>query len=256
MTLARRIVVCLACWFVAAPVGCRFDRAGVGPTQGADLPAQTPDGPVSDREALDQRPPETAHDLPWDQQPPPDQTPDQHLVDQTPVSDGGCPLVCINACAQGVCELDCSTGCTCPAGWDCVTTCNATCSSDINCTQAKSCQITCDAGGCSGPINCGASDCTVSCTGNACTSPISCSGPCTILCDKSCNSPVTCSGGPCKITCQAGGCASPVNCQSACACDVWCSATSCPSGVTCPPGCTGSGDQKCVTTPASSCKNC
>jgi hypothetical protein len=233
------------------------------PPPDTKLPADSPP---------DTKPPDTnpVPDAPVPDAPVPDTSqPDLFTVDTVPpdtsLPDAGqpdgfiCSPLCTNACAGGICVLNCAAGCTCPPGHDCQITCpKNTCSGDIDCKQAKSCTISCAENACAGKIQCGkSSSCYLKCGGaGSCKGDIQCEGPCTINCTMGCGSKIDCTGGPCDITCATGACMGTVNCSSACSCKLSCSASSCSGGYMCPPGCTGGpAQQVCKTIPAS-CDTC
>ncbi len=159
-----------------------------------------------------------------------------------PQSDSGpCPTACINGCADGVCQLDCAKGCTCPPGYTCKVECKGgSCQKSIDCSKAKACVISCDQNACNLPIDCGGASCTIGCFKSSCNGPILCgTGGCKVTCsDKSCQNLIRCEKGPCDILCSDFSCYGNMECAQACACSLSCSYTSCIKiKIKCPPGC-------------------
>jgi hypothetical protein len=210
--VAALVVMAGGCW--ADFPDSRFDRDG-----GADQPpAQDLPAP----EAL----PDGAADLPRDA------TPTDAVTEGVQPDQGPCPAAC-SSCTDGVCQLPCAKGCTCPAGW--------------------SCEISCGANGCDGDVDCSqGTDCTVDCLNNSCSGAITCgSGTCMITCDSfSCLGAITCGAGYCSVTCNKNSCKAPISCAASCGCSVDCRSASCTGNIACPPACSGG----CY--PNDNCDNC
>lgn len=150
--------------------------------------------------------------------------PDSLTVDLVTLPDlGNCPPSCINDCSGGYCELDCTSGCTCPAGIPCRTSCDDTgCTGTIDCRAATSCVVTCTSNdsGCRGNLNCpNHGDCTVRAFGpDAFDGNIECGdGNCRVICldfsQRACRGDVDCSA---SCACMVVGFQGNVECPSAC----------------------------------------
>lgn len=218
----------------------------------ADLQGAPQDSKALDSSQADRlHPADSAPDSPLpDKTDPPEQT-----VDSVSDYSSTCPTVCINNCKGGICELDCSKGCTCPTNYHCQVNCKgSTCTGTIDCKQAASCFVSCSSGACTKPILCGAGSCTVHCSQGSCKDDIACAGKCKVTCGNfSCDKGVHCGSGRCDIDCYIYSCKGKVDCQSSCGCDLSCWWSSCKGGVSCPKGCSSSSG--CSTKP-SNCKNC
>lgn len=107
--------------------------------------------------------------------------PDTRLPPDGPSVDvpTGCPAVCKNNCSGGICDVECGTGCVCPAGFACV--------------------VNCGNGGCNGPITCASGQCVVNCGNGGCNDDIDCSSAC-----------------GCSVACGKGGCQGSITCPLAC----------------------------------------
>jgi len=256
--MAQREIGAIAAFLLAACTvgfdeGLLFDgsprdiaRIDTAKDRGPDLPGPDgpagPDGPtdlpVADDGSADSAAPDgqTSDGQPPDQPPPPDlPLPDVLPPDTGPPPDlGACPAAC-TSCAGGTCQLDCSAGCVCPAGWNVAITCgNQTCLGDIDCSKATDVTISCGPkASCTGGITCGSGTCTVSCDDNSCLGSIKC-GP-----------------GYCSVTCDKSSCKGDLDCSASCGCTLSClSGASCSAKQICPPLCMN----QCA--PNHNCNNC
>lgn len=191
---------------------------------------------------------------------PPDGSSGTDASSEAGVSDGAlqdgsaCPPSCTNGCAGGVCEVDCQTGCTCPAGVRCEVTCGQDqCTGIVDCGTASACTVRCEGdSSCGNEIRCPpGGDCAVSCQGsNSCGASINCgaSNACTVEClgQGACVDAIVCGLGMCQVDCSGtSACSDGVDCSRSCGCSVSGSGVS----LTCPAGCS-----QCRST--DNCDNC
>jgi hypothetical protein len=173
-----------------------------GPVDAPLADAPPADAPKVDAPAADSQP---AVDLAFPDGPFPDLV--VPFPDGFSLPDGFvCPPVCVNGCNNGVCQVNCDSGCTCPPGIPCFVYCGpGRCQGGaIDCSQASACYINCVWGSCGSSITCGSGFCWVFCGPNSCQQAIDCQSSCG--CSVSCLTSSACSGTlSCPSSCSSCG---------------------------------------------------
>ena len=116
---------------------CAFDPEGLSVASDSHLNLldARPETGGSVEAGRDDRGPDTAS--------PADQGAEGPVDGPTPQESSPCPGVC-KTCVNGVCVMDCATGCTCPPNMPCSVTCtHLSCTGTIDCSKATDCQVTC-----------------------------------------------------------------------------------------------------------------